>query len=157
MSDYYYADTVAEFQDYSEFRDYSTEWDCDPEYDYVDNNPVDLIDDIKEEDFIMDKKELVINQELYDLGFIGKKDFVVTELKDKIKVYEAEINKIFNSLKTDLEVDKKLYGGRDYAPTDLINLSNYLNTLEWHLCMCRDRLIGLSHEVNKDISEQAHK
>ena len=104
---------------------------------------------------IMKNKE--INQELYELGFIGKKDFVVTELKDKIKVYEAEINKIFDSLKADLEVDKKLYRGRDYAPTDIINLSDYLNTLEWHLTMCRDRLVGLSHEVNKDIAEQAHK
>ena len=101
---------------------------------------VSLIDDIKEEDFTMDKK-----------------DFVVTDLKDKIKLYEAEITKMFHSLQADLEVDKKLYRGRDYAPTDIINLSNYLNTLEWHLCMCRDRLIGLSHEVNKDISEQAHK
>ena len=103
----------------------------------------------------MDKKELVINQEFYDLGFISKEDFVVTDLKDKIKIYEAEINKIFNTLKEDLKVDKKLYGDRDYAPTDLINLSDYLNTLEWHLCMCRDRLVGLSHEVNEDISNMA--
>lgn len=96
-----------------------------------------------------------INQELYDLGFIGKKDFVVTDLKDKIKIYEAEINKIFHSLQADLQIDKKMYGSKDYAPTDIINLSNYLNTLEWHLCMCRDRLVGLSHEVNEDISNMA--
>lgn len=98
-----------------------------------------------------------INQELYDLGFISKKDFVVTDLKDKIKIYEAEIHKILNSLQADLQIDKKLYGSKDYAPTDIINLSNYLNTLEWHLCMCRDKLIGLSYEVDNDISEQAHK
>lgn len=149
MSDYYYADTVAEFQDYGN--------DCDPDplYDFKDtDNPVDLIDDIKEEDFIM-KKE--IDQELYDLGFIGKKDFVVTGLKDKIKVYEAEITRLLNLLQANLKIDGRLYESKEYAPTDIINLSDYLNTLEWHLSSCRDRLIGISYEVNKDIAEQAQK
>ena len=50
-----------------------------------------------------------------------------------------------------------MYEDKDYAPIDIINLSNYLNTLEWHLNTCRDRLVGISYEVNKDISEQAHK
>lgn len=105
----------------------------------------------------MNKKELVINQEFYDLGFIGKKDFVVTELKDKIKVYEAEINKIINSLNGDLRRYKRQYENKEYSPTDLINLSDYLNTLEYQLCYSRDELICLSHEVNEDIEEQAHK
>ena len=53
LDNYYYpySDTVAEFQDYS------NEWDCDPEYDYVDDNPVDLIDDLKEEYFIKEAKQ----------------------------------------------------------------------------------------------------
>ena len=118
---------------------------------------VSLIDDIKEEDFIMDKKELVINQEFYDLGFISKKDFVVTDLKDKIKLYEAEVNKIINLLNADLRRYKQQYENKEYSPTDITNLSDYLNTLRWQLCYSRDELIGLSYEVNKDISEQAHK
>lgn len=105
----------------------------------------------------MNKKELVINQEFYDLGFISKKDFVVTDLKDKIKLYEAEINKIINLLTGDLRRYKKQYENKEYSPTDLINLSDYLNTLEYQLCYSRDELIGLSHEVNKDIEEQEHK
>lgn len=149
MSDYYYPDSVAEFQDYG------NDWDSDPFDDlkYTDN-PVDLIDDLKEEDFIMDKE---INQELYELGFIGKKDFVVTDLKDKIKIYEAEINKLVNILQADLKLDNRMYENKDYAPADIINLSDYLNTLEWHLSACRDRLVGISHDVQKDIEEQAYK
>ena len=148
--DYYYPDTAAEFDDYGNGCD------PDPFYDYEDDdNPVDLIDDIKESD--MNKKEIMINQELYELGFIGKKDFVVTELKDKIKIYEAEITKIFTELKLHLRDAKQKYDDRDYAPTDIINLSNYLNSLEWCLCMCRDRLVGISHDVHNDISDYAHK
>lgn len=148
-NNYYYPDTIAEFQDYG------NDWDSDPFDDLKDtDNPVDLIDDINEEEFSMNKE---INQELYELGFIGKKDFVVTNLKDKIKVYEAEISKIFTELNAGLKLDKKLYEELDYAPVDLISLSNYLNNLEWHLSTCRDRLVGISHDVQKDIEEQAHK
>ena len=105
----------------------------------------------------MDKKELVINQEFYDLGFISKEDFVVTDLKDKIKLYEAEINKIVNLLNGDLSRYKRQYENKEYAPTDIINLADYLNTVIWQLNYSRDGLVGISHDVNKDISEQAHK
>lgn len=56
MSDYYYADTVAEFEDYSNGCD------PDPFYDFKDtDNPVDLIDDIKPEDFIKSEEEFIKN------------------------------------------------------------------------------------------------
>lgn len=105
----------------------------------------------------MNKKELVINQEFYDLGFISKKDFVVTDLKDKIKLYEAEVNKIVNLLHADLREYTRKYENKEYASTDITNLSDYLGTLEWQLCFSRDKLVGFSYEVNKDIEEYAHK
>ena len=77
--------------------------------------------------------------------------------KDKIKLYEAEITKIVNLLHTDLKRYKSQYENKEYSPTDIINLSDYLDTLVWQLCYSRDKLVGLAHEVNEDVSEQAHK
>ena len=99
-----------------------------------------------------------IDNKVYFVNNALPKEIVkIKVIKEKKYYTEAEITKIFTELKLHLRDAKQKYDDRDYAPTDIINLSNYLNSLEWCLCMCRDRLVGISHDVHNDISDYAHK
>jgi len=105
MSDYYYPDSVAEFQDYSN--------DCEPDpfYDFKDNdNPLDLIDDTKESDFIKEDTMLDLTREM-----LNKKE------AEQVQYVCNEVEKAMQYIKRDLKTYKEEKTFR--------NFSNLCNTI----------------------------
>ena len=79
------------------------------------------------------------------------------EYKDKILSYEKKIDNTLEELKRLLELDKKLYKGKDYSPLDIINMSNYLHMMANHLQDCRDVLAGMSIHIDACMFEYAEE
>lgn len=94
---------------------------------------------------------------IIELGFISKKDFKETKYKDKLSSYEKKIDNTLEELKRLLELDKKLYKGKDYSPLDIINMSNYLHMMANHLQDCRDVLAGMSIHIDACMFEYAEE
>ena len=94
---------------------------------------------------------------IIELGFISKKDVKETKYKKKKSTYEKKIDNKKKKKKRLLELDKKLYKGKDYSPLDIINMSNYLHMMANHLQDCRDVLNGLSIHIDACMFEYAEE